>query len=119
METKEALSALSALAQASRLAVFQKLVELGPDGAIPSDLAHSLGIPANTLSFHLKALSHADLVSSEHSGRFIHYRANFEQVQALVDFLTSNCCGGNPSECAPQASRAVTLPKPKKSTRAR
>lgn len=119
MDTKTAVSALSALAQASRLSVFQKLVELGPAGAHPSELAQAIDIPANTLSFHLKALSHADLVSSEQSGRFIRYRANFAQVQALVEFLTRNCCGGDPTGCAPQASVAVTSPKPTRSGRAR
>lgn len=119
MDSKAAVSALSALAQASRLSVFQTLVELGPEGAYPSELAQQLDIPPNTLSFHLKTLSHADLITSEQNGRFIRYRANFEQMQGLIDFLTRNCCGGDPSKCAPQASVPVALPTPKKSSRAR
>jgi ArsR family transcriptional regulator, arsenate/arsenite/antimonite-responsive transcriptional repressor len=119
MDTKAAVSALSALAQASRLSVFEKLVELGPDGAFPGELAQALDIPANTLSFHLKTLSHADLVTSEHNGRFIRYRANFGEVRELVDFLTRNCCGGDPSRCAPPASIATASAKPMKASRAR
>lgn len=101
MDNKDAVAALAALAQTSRLAVFRALVELGPEGANPSDLAQSLDIPGNTLSFHLKTLSQADLITAEPSGRFIRYRANFDEMRALVDFLTRNCCGGDASKCAP------------------
>lgn len=119
MESKAAVSALSALAQASRLSVFRELVELGPEGANPSELAQQLDIPPNTLSFHLKTLSHAGLVTSEHNGRFIRYRADFGRMRELVDFLTRNCCGGDPAKCAPQARAAVALPPSDKPTRAR
>lgn len=101
MDTKTAVPALAALAQPSRLAVFRWLVELGPEGACPGDIAAKLDIPANTLSFHLKALQHANLIDAVRSGRFIRYRANFEVMQSLVDFLSKNCCGGDPSQCAP------------------
>lgn len=101
MDAKVALVALAALAQASRLTVFQTLVGLGRDGANPGELAQQLGIPANTLSFHLKTLAHADLVTAEQAGRFIRYRANFERMQDLVDFLTRNCCGGDIGQCIP------------------
>lgn len=104
MENSDAVAALAALAQSSRLAVFRTLVELGPDGAHPGELAQALDIPGNTLSFHLKTLSHADLVTSEQSGRFIRYRANFERMQHLIEFLTRNCCGGDPAQCAPVAA---------------
>ena len=103
MDTNRAVIALSALAQASRLAIFRHLVELGPDGSHPGDLAERLGIPPNTLSFHLKTLSHAGLIDAEHSGRFIRYRADFAAMQALVGFLTENCCGGDAAKCAPAA----------------
>lgn len=116
MDNRHAVDALSALAQASRLAVFQTLVEAGPEGALPTAIAQQLGIPNNTLSFHLKTLAHADLVTSEQSGRCIRYRANFARVQALVDFLTRNCCGGDPSKCAPAGASAPTPCAP--STRA-
>jgi len=101
MDTKTAVPALAALAQPSRLAVFRWLVELGPEGACPGEIAEKLDIPANTLSFHLKALQHANLIDAVRSGRFIRYRANFDVMQALVDFLSKNCCGGDPSKCAP------------------
>ena len=116
---KSTVAALAALAQASRLAIFQKLVELGPDGAFPSRLAEQLDIPPNTLSFHLKTLLQADLVHSEQAGRFIRYRANFERMQALVDVLTRNCCGGDASRCAPRAPVTTPLPKPVRTARRR
>lgn len=101
MDNTDAVSTLAALAQASRLAVFRHLVELGPGGSTPGELVQALGIPPNTLSFHLKALAQAGLVVAEPNGRFIHYRAGFDRMQALVDFLTRNCCGGDPTRCAP------------------
>lgn len=107
MENLTAVSALSALAQSSRLAVFRALVELGPGGANPTDLAERLGIPANTLSFHLKTLLHAGLIAAEPTGRFIRYRANFERMGDLIEFLTRNCCGGDLSRCAPSAGLAA------------
>lgn len=112
MDNYHAVDALSALAQTSRLAVFQTLVEAGPGGALPTEIAQRLGIPANTLSFHLKTLSHADLVTSEQLGRCIRYRANFARMQALIDFLTRNCCGGDLSKCAPAAAAASTACAP-------
>jgi DNA-binding transcriptional ArsR family regulator len=101
MDTKNAVAALAALANASRLGIFRHLVELGPEGAYPGDLAQHFDIPAATLSFHLKALSHAGLIESEKNSRNILYRANFSQMQSLVDYLTQNCCGGDLSKCAP------------------
>jgi len=101
MDFETAVPALAALAQPSRLAVFRWLVELGPEGACPGDIADKLAIPAATLSFHLKALQQAGLVDAGKSGRFIRYRANFATMQALLDFLSKNCCGGDPSKCAP------------------
>lgn len=103
MDTLTAVAALAALAHGSRLVVFRRLVELGPEGAYPGDLAQRLDIPPNTLSFHLKSLSHARLVDSEQQGRFVRYRANFAAMRALIDFLSRHCCGGDPSKCAPRA----------------
>jgi|CXWL01.1.fsa_nt_gi DNA-binding transcriptional ArsR family regulator len=104
MEPNHAVILLSALAQRSRLAVFRRLVECGPDGAHPSDLAQQLQLPPNTLSFHLKALAHAGLVAARQSGRNIRYTADFAAMQSLIGYLTENCCGGNPSLCMPEAS---------------
>jgi DNA-binding transcriptional ArsR family regulator len=94
MESKAAVTALAALAQDSRLQVYRLLVQAGPDGLAASEIAERLGIPANTLSFHLKTLSHADLVQSRQEGRFIFYSTNYEQMNSLLGFLTENCCSG-------------------------
>jgi ArsR family transcriptional regulator, arsenate/arsenite/antimonite-responsive transcriptional repressor len=99
MESKDAVIALSALAQDSRIAVYRLLVQAGPAGMAASELAERLDIPANTLSFHLKNLSHADLVQSRQDGRFVIYSTNYDQMNALLGFLTRNCCGGQ--GCAP------------------
>jgi len=101
MDQKTAVPALSALAQDSRLAIFRWLVELGPSGACPADIAERLAITPTTLSFHLKALQQAGLICADKSGRSIVYRADFEAMRSLVDFLTRNCCGGDPTKCAP------------------
>lgn len=95
METKNALAALNAVAQQSRLAVFRLLVKAGPPGLAASKIADQLGIAPSSLSFHLKELSHADLVSQKQEGRFVIYTANFATMNALVGFLTENCCNGN------------------------
>ncbi len=106
MKTEAAVTALAALAQNSRLAVFRHLVQKGPSGACPGDMANALEVSGSTLSFHLKALSHAGLVSAEQDGRSITYRANFEAMQGLVEYLTENCCGGNAALCAPKCTPA-------------
>jgi ArsR family transcriptional regulator len=99
MDTNTALAALSALAQPHRLAIFRWLVERGPDGAFAGEIAEHLGIPATTLSFHLKALQQGGLIQPEPQGRNIRYRADFEAVRDLVGYLTENCCGGDASRC--------------------
>ena len=99
MELKSAVTLLGALAQDSRLQVYRLLVQAGPEGMAATEIAERLGIPANTLSFHLKTLSHADLVQSRQAGRFIYYSTNYEQMNGLLGFLTENCCGGR--SCAP------------------
>jgi ArsR family transcriptional regulator len=99
METKAALLALAALAQESRLAVFRLLVQAGPQGRAATKIGEELGIPASSLSFHLKELSHAGLVQSRQAGRFVIYSANITTMNQMLGFLTENCCGGNP--CTP------------------
>jgi DNA-binding transcriptional ArsR family regulator len=99
MESTEAVSTLAALAQDSRLAVFRLLVQAGPGGLAASEIAERLDIPANTLSFHLKTLSHAQLVIARPQGRFIYYSTNYERMNGMVGYLTENCCGGR--SCAP------------------
>lgn len=94
MNTKSAITALAALAQESRLAVFRLLVATGPQGLAATKIAQALDIPASSLSFHLKELAHAELISAQQEGRFIIYSANFTAMQALMGFLSENCCQG-------------------------
>ena len=103
METKAVISALAALAQESRLAIFRALVQVGPAGLAAGKVSEVTGIPPSSLSFHLKELSHAGMVDFRQAGRFVIYTANFEAMNALLGFLTDNCCGGNPctSACTP------------------
>jgi len=99
METKSAINALSSLAQDSRLAIFRTLVQSGPEGCAAGKISESTGIPPSSLSFHLKELAHADMVTSRQEGRFIIYTANFGAMNDLIAFLTENCCGGK--SCLP------------------
>lgn len=102
MNTATAVRSLAALAQDSRLEVFRLLVQAGPEGLPAGEIADRLGIPASTLSFHMKTLSHAGLVESRHESRFIYYSANFEAMNVLLGYLGDNCCGGR--SCAPAAA---------------
>lgn len=104
METKHAITALAALAQDSRLAVYRLLVQAGQKGLAASKIAEHLGIPPSSLSFHLKELAHANLVTPQQDRRFVIYAANFDTMHALITFLTENCCGGNP--CTPVCTPA-------------
>jgi DNA-binding transcriptional ArsR family regulator len=99
MEIKAAVSSLAALAQETRLAVFRLLVQAGPEGVPAGVVSTKLQVPPATLSFHLKELSHAGLVTARQEGRFIYYAADFEHMAALMSFLTQNCCQGMPEEC--------------------
>ncbi len=102
INTKNMLLALAALAQESRLAIFRLLVQVGPNGLAASKIGEQLGIAPSSLSFHLKELSHADLVISRQDGRFIIYCANIDSMNGVIGFLTENCCGGNP--CTPHTA---------------
>ena len=88
------LKSLAALAHAVRLKVFRALVVAGPAGLTPSVMSEGLGIPPTTLSFHLKELASAGLVTTERASRHLVYRAAFEQMSGLVAYLTENCCAG-------------------------
>ena len=103
METTDAIKALGALAQETRLAIFRLLVQAGPAGRAAGTIGEQLGIPPATLSFHLTQLAGAGLVRPRQDGRFIYYSADFGAMNALVGFLTENCCGGN--ACGPQPIR--------------
>lgn len=82
------------------------LVQVGPAGMAASKIAEQLGVPASSLSFHLKELSHAGLVVPRQDGRFVIYSANFPTMNTLIAFLTENCCGGNPCMPLPAQSCA-------------
>jgi ArsR family transcriptional regulator, arsenate/arsenite/antimonite-responsive transcriptional repressor len=110
MKSREAIAALSALASESRLAVYRLLVKRGPEGYTPSELAGRLDIPAPTLSFHLKGLVQAGLIVSRREARNLFYSPSFERMNALVGFLTENCCSladqACDTACEPQADPA-------------
>jgi ArsR family transcriptional regulator, arsenate/arsenite/antimonite-responsive transcriptional repressor len=103
MNEKEAVQALSALAQEARLRVFRALVGAAPAGMTPGALSALLDIPASTLSFHLKELIHAGLVDVERDGRNLFYRPAVARMDALLAYLTDHCCQGQP--CSPAATQ--------------
>lgn len=113
MKTKTAVAALAALAQESRLALFRLLVQAGPHGLAAGQIARRLGIAPSTLSFHLKELSHAGLITSSQEGRSVIYAANFNTMSRLLGYLSENCCGGNP--CLPVSLKPCAAPAREKS----
>lgn len=96
MKETDVVKALAALAQAVRLRAFRALVVAGPDGLTPGALCEQLEVPATSLSFHLKELVHAGLISQERDGRYLIYRAEFGQMNTLLSYLTEHCCQGEP-----------------------
>lgn len=106
MDNKAIIAALAALAQESRLAVFRLLVQAGPEGMAATRIAEEVGIAPSSLSFHLKELTNAALVTQTKAGRSLIYAANFSTMNGLIGFLTENCCGGTP--CAPTPSSTCT-----------
>ena len=102
MEDKYVINALAALAQTSRLRIFRALVVKGNEGLTPALRAEMMGMPANTLSFHLKELMHADLISQERSGRNLIYRAQYDRMNAVLAYLSENCCQGQACEVIPE-----------------
>lgn len=99
MEPNQVVTALAALAQPTRLAIYRMLVAAGKGGLAAGQVAEALNTAPASLSFHFKTLSHAGLLDSRQDGRFIYYAANFDVMNGLVDYLTENCCGGNPDAC--------------------
>ena len=104
MKEINVINALAALAQATRLRAFRALVVAGPEGLTPGAMAQALALPAATLSFHLKELMHAGLVNQERQGRNLIYRAEFTQMNALMAYLTDQCCQGQPCESTTPAA---------------
>lgn len=118
MEIRDAVGALAALAQETRLRIFCLLIEAGPEGLSVGRIGEKLKIPGATLSFHLKELARAGLVSQRHEKQFFYYAVDFQRMAALMTFLTQNCCQGMPEECwtgVEDALRGCCAPRPAKS----
>ena len=107
MNKKSAVTLLSSIAQEARLDIFRALVQAGVTGLSAGSVAEKLGIPNSTLSFHLKELSQAGLVSSRQESRFIYYSANYQAMNNLLVYLTENCCAGEKACCIDIASGAA------------
>jgi ArsR family transcriptional regulator, arsenate/arsenite/antimonite-responsive transcriptional repressor len=105
METTQALQALSALAQESRLSIFRLLVQAGPEGLAAGAIGEKLDLPPATLSFHLAGLTRAGLAQSRQDGRFVIYSADYAAMNGLVGFLTDNCCQGAACETTTRARK--------------
>jgi ArsR family transcriptional regulator len=113
MESKSAIAALAALAQDTRLAIHRLLIEAGPTGLSVGEIGASVKTAPATLSFHLKELANAGLVVARQEGRYIFYCANYERMNALLGFLTENCCARD--ACAPScgpSKKATQRSKP-------
>ncbi len=104
METRVAVAALAALAQETRLDIFRLLVQAGQEGLPAGRIGRRLGLASATLSFHLAQLRQADLVTFTRHGRQLIYAAEYGAMNALVGFLTENCCQGDPAACVPAAA---------------
>jgi len=100
MKTQDALAALCALAQETRLDIFRCLVEAGPPGVPAGQIGECLGLPLPTLSFHLRTLQQAGLITRQRQSRSLIYTADFDRMTELVGYLTEHCCGGRPERCA-------------------
>ena len=116
MEKTSAIDALAALSQENRLDTYRLLVQAGPSGVSAGEIAAALGLPPNTLSFHFDRLRQAGLVTVRRNGRSMIYAARYDTMNALIGFLTENCCGGQPERCAPAAACAPGIKTEKETT---
>ena len=107
MEQRTATTVFESLSSGVRLDVFRLLVRMGQEGMVAGDIAAKLGVPPTNLSFHLKAMAHAGLVTATQEGRFQRYRANLTLMSDLIAYLTEECCGGNPQQCAELSAQAI------------
>ena len=108
MNEAQAVSALGALAHTQRLRVFRALVIAGPEGLTPSAMADQLEVARNALSFHLKELAHAGLVTIEQQGRNLIYRAEYSRMNGLIGYLTEHCCQGGVCEVTDSSSACTS-----------
>jgi ArsR family transcriptional regulator, arsenate/arsenite/antimonite-responsive transcriptional repressor len=118
MESEDAIVALAALAQPTRLEVFRLLVKHEPEGLAAGDIARALAVPQNTMSSHLAVLSRAELVSAQRFSRSIIYRADLTRFQAVMLFMLRDCCDGRPEICAPLIEDLTPCCPPPKQKRA-
>jgi ArsR family transcriptional regulator, arsenate/arsenite/antimonite-responsive transcriptional repressor len=109
MENAHIVRAFAALAQENRLAIVRHLVRVGPSGLPAGEIGKALGIPATSLSFHLKELDRAGLVTQTRHGRFIHYALLVDGVRQLIEYLTEDCCDGRPELCGAAFTKAQGL----------
>ncbi len=109
MEKSDAIAALAALAQDSRLDIFRLLVQAGPDGLPAGQIGEQLGLPSATLSFHLNQLRQADLATFRRDGRSLIYSASYPTMNALLGYLTENCCRGDDAACGVQIRDPATV----------
>jgi ArsR family transcriptional regulator, arsenate/arsenite/antimonite-responsive transcriptional repressor len=114
MKKHDALAALAALAQDNRLDVFRRLVEAGRDGMPAGAVADALKLAPNTLTFHFDRLRDAGLVTVRREGRSMIYAARYEAMNALIAYLTENCCGGRPEVCVPERNENTPTRKRRK-----
>jgi ArsR family transcriptional regulator, arsenate/arsenite/antimonite-responsive transcriptional repressor len=114
MEKTQAVAALAALAQDNRLDIYRLLVRAGADGVSAGQVAHALGLAPNTLTFHLDRLRHADLITVRRAGRSMIYAARFDAMNALLGYLTENCCQGISGDCASPACVSGSVSKTSK-----
>jgi DNA-binding transcriptional ArsR family regulator len=110
MKKPDAVAALAALAQDSRLDVFRLLVEAGPQGLPAGSVAGALKLAPNTLTFHFDRLRDAGLVTVRREGRSMIYAARYDTMKGLIAYLTDNCCQGHPEECAPAERKTEMRP---------
>ena len=108
MDKQDTLAALAALSQETRLDIFRLLVEAGPEGRAVGWIGEALDLPSATLSFHLKELKHAGLVTVRRESRSLIYSASFSTMTGLIDYLTRHCCAGDPAACGITSPTAVT-----------
>jgi DNA-binding transcriptional ArsR family regulator len=107
MKSTDAIASLAALAQETRLAIFRLLVQAGPEGVAAGVIAEKLGVSPATLSFHLKELARAELVTPRTAARFIYYSANYDRMADLMAYLTQHCCRGMPPDCLATVETAL------------
>lgn len=108
MEINEACAAFDALSQESRLAVLKRLIAAGPGGEAAGAIAEGVGVPAPTMSFHLKELERTGLIQSRKEGRSVIYAADYGGIRDLIDFLLADCCRGDRRLCGPYVVKETT-----------